>query len=202
MRFSLNAFLYRSLIDPLLYGIRGSIISKINPQDRVLDIACGTGALAMAMAEHAYEVTGIDMAEDMIVSAGDLAARRGLSNVWFELQDATDLSVYHDNQFDIAVTTMAMHQFSPETALKVLAEMKRIARRVIVADYNHPMKKGPAAWMAWGMERLAGGNHYRNFRKYTVRGGIGTLFDEAGLKIESSEVRGEGVFVIAQGTVD
>jgi len=199
MQFSFNGFIYRSLIDPMLSGIRRSIVDHIRPEDHVLDVACGTGALAVAIAGHASHVTGIDLSEDMIITARRRAVRRKLNNVSFELLDATDLSCYPDNRFDVAVSTLAMHQFEPEVAVKVLSEMKRTARRVIVADYNCPMTPGPAAWLSWGIERAAKGDHYRNFRKYMDRRGAGRLFEEAGLSLESTEVRGSGVFVIVTG---
>ncbi|MDX9774287.1 MAG: class I SAM-dependent methyltransferase, partial [Bacteroidales bacterium] len=107
MQFSFNGFIYRSLIDPMLSGIRRSIVDHIRPEDHVLDVACGTGALAVAMAGHASHVTGIDLSEDMIVTARRTAASRKLNNVSFELLDATDLSCYTDRQYDVAVATLA-----------------------------------------------------------------------------------------------
>jgi hypothetical protein len=90
-----------------------------------------------------------------------------------------------------------MHQFDPETGVKVLSEMRRIAKKIIIADYNYPMRPGPAAWLAWSIERAARGDHYRNFRKYMAREGLNRLAAEAGLAITSREERGDGVFIIA-----
>lgn len=200
MHASLNGLMYQTFIDPLISGLRRRITAMIEPGETVIDIACGTGALAMAVADHARDVTGIDLSEDMIITARYVSQRKKIVNISFELKDAEDLSCYHHNRFDVAVTSLAMHQFDPEVAVKVLSEMKRIASRVIIADYNCPMNPGPAAWLAWSIERAARGDHYRNFRKFMLRGGIGTLAEETELHIGSTEVRGQGVFVIAQGT--
>jgi len=199
MGFSLRGVFYQVFIDPLISGLRRRVVAMINPGDIVIDVACGTGAMAVQLARHAEHVTGIDLAEEMISTAKRLARRRGIKNISFELQDATDLSCYTDRQFDVAVASMAMHQFDPEVALKVLSEMGRIAQRIIIADYNCPMKPGPAAALARGIERAARGEHYRNFRQYMAKGGIRTAADEAGVLIEGVEVRGSGVFVIARG---
>jgi ubiquinone/menaquinone biosynthesis C-methylase UbiE len=196
MGFSFKGFLYRVFIDPLINGLRRRVASMIIPGEKVIDIACGTGALSMAMARHAGHVTGIDFSDDMIATASRTAQRRLVTNVSFELLDATDLSCYPDLSFDVAVSTLAMHQFEPETAVKVLGEMRRLAKRIIIADYNCPMTPGPASWLAWGIERAARGDHYRNFRKYMARGGMSTLATEAGLTVTSSVNRGEGVFTI------
>ncbi len=100
--------------------------------------------------------------------------------------------------FDVAVPTLVMHQFEPETAVKELEEMRRLAKRIIIADYNCPMTQGPAAWLAWGIERAARSDHYRNFRKYMARGRLSRLAEEEGLAIVSREKRGEGVFTLTQ----
>ena len=197
---SLKGLMYQTFIDPLINGLRRRVTAMIEPDDVVIDIACGTGALAMAVAGHARDVTGIDLSGDMIVTARHMAQRKRIINISFELKDAADMSCYHDNRFDVAIASLAIHQFDPQVAAKVLSEMKRIANRVIIADYNCPMSPGPAAWLAWGIERAARGDHYRNFRKYNQGGGIGKLAEEIGLHIESTEVRGQGVFVIVQCT--
>lgn len=78
---------------------------------------------------------------------------------------------------------------------------KRIAvnrDRVIVADYNCSMKPGPGALLARGIERAAGGDHYRNFRKYMMRGGVGKLADEAEMTISGIEVCGHEVFAMVR----
>lgn len=198
MGFSFKGFLYRVFIDPLINGLRWRVAAMILPGEKVIDIACGTGALSLAMARHAGHVTGIDFSDDMITTARNTAQRRGVANVSFKLLDATDLSCYPDHSFDVAVSTLAMHQFDPEVVVKVLEEMRRLAPRIIIADYNCPMTPGPAAWLAWGIERAARGDHYRNFRKYMAAGGLSTLAAEVGMFITLKVERGEGVFIITE----
>ena len=195
MRFSLSGFIYRIFIDPLISGLRKSVADQVEPSHHVIDVACGTGALSLAMAEKAMHVTGIDLSEDMIITAQRTAQRRGATNVSFELHDASDLSGYRDGEFDLAVTSMAIHQFEAELAIIILAEMKRISHRVIIADYNHNMPAGLSKRIAWGIERMAGGDHYRNFRIYMQNGGAPWFAKQAGMKIVSETVRG-GVFAV------
>lgn len=196
MCFSFKGFLYSNFIDPLVKGLRRRVVSMIAPGEKVIDIACGTGALSQEMSGRAGHVTGIDLSEDMIATARLRAKKRQTSNISFHLLDATDLSCFPDHSFDTAVSALAMHQFDPETGVKVLSEMKRIARRIIIADYNCPVRPGPASWLAWGIELIAGGDHYRNFRQYMAGGGIQRLAAEAGLAISSGEESGAGVFMI------
>ena len=197
MGFSVKGFFYQVFIDPLISGLRGHVAAMIFPDEKVIDIACGTGALSLVMARTAGHVTGIDLSEDMITTSRRTAQRRRVSNVSFRLLDATDLSCFSDLSFDVAVSSLAMHQFDPETGVRVLGEMSRLAKRIIVVDYNCPMRKGPAAWLSRSIERAAGGDHYRNFRQYMARGGLDRLATETGLALTTRDERGEGVFVVA-----
>jgi len=196
MAFSVKGFLYRILIDPLTIPIRRGVQSLIRPGDNVLEVACGTGALTLTMAAKAGYVTAIDLSEEMIVTARQAAAKRNIGNSTFEVLDATDLYCYPDDNFDASVTSLSMHQFDREIAVRVLTEMKRVALRIVIADYICPLNRDPAGLFAWIIEWMAGGEHYRYFRSYMKSGGIKSLAEEAGLKVEGFKVRGQGVFVI------
>jgi len=195
---SLKTLIYQAFIDPILANLHSSVLLHVEPAHRVLDVACGTGALALAIAGKARHVTGIDLSEEVIAVAQRMARRRGTGNVLFETRDAADLSCYTSNEFDIAITSMAVHQFDASVAVKILAGMRRISRRVIIIDYNHQMPRGWRRSLAWGIERMAGGEHYRNFRVYTEKGGIHFFAREAWMSISSEELRGGGVFVVAR----
>lgn len=196
MRIPLNGFLYRLIIDPLLSRLHKNIVDSIDPSHRIIDIACGTGALSMEIAKKAQYVMGIDLEEDMITTARRGALKQGINNIRFEIMDASDLSDFKDLQFDVAVTSMSIHQFNADLAIKVINSMKRIAYVLIIADYNHHMPRGYGRQIALGIERLAGGDHYRNFRNYMQKGGIHWFARETGLIIRSELTVSGGVFVL------
>ena len=199
MGFSFSGLIYQIAIDPILSRLYGSVLLNVEPSHNVIDIACGTGSLAIAIAAKANHVTGIDLSEGMISTAVRTAKKRGTGNIVFELRDATDLSIYSDNEFDIAVTSMAIHQFEANQAVRIISEMKRVASKVIIVDYNYPMPRNFSRSLAFGIERFAGGDHYRNFRIYMDKGGIRFFTKAAGVTVRSEVPRGNDVFMIMTG---
>lgn len=58
----------------------------IQPGARILDLACGTGTLSLALAERGYELTGVDLSDAMLAQARKKQAERksGLEIQWLE----------------------------------------------------------------------------------------------------------------------
>src|SRR5215467_9147873 len=84
----------------------------LRPGLRVLDVACGTGNLALIAARRGCMVTGIDFAENLIVQARARAASERL-RVDFDAGDAEALP-YADGQFDLAVSMFGV-MFTPRS---------------------------------------------------------------------------------------
>lgn len=189
---------YIIFIDPLLAGLKHAVAERIPEGSTIIDIACGTGSLAVTLAPKAKYITAIDLDPDLIKYASEEAAKRKVRNINFLVKDASSLSDYSDKQFDVAVTSMAVHQFNEQLAIQILREMKRIARKIIIADYNCPMPCGFSRSLAYLIESLAKGDHYRNFRNYMSKGGLKYFADAAELKIESQSVKGNGIFIVAE----
>ena len=97
---------------------------NLQPGMKVLDVACGTGNLALPAARTGAVVTGVDIAPNLIQQARDNAEREGLK-IQFDEGDAEALP-YEDASFD-AVVTMFGAMFAPRPDL-VAAELKRVCR--------------------------------------------------------------------------
>jgi SAM-dependent methyltransferase len=96
----------------------------LKPGSKVLDVACGTGNLALPAARLGANVTGVDIAPNLVEQARVNAAREGLK-AQFDEGDAEALP-YEEASFD-AVMTMFGAMFAPRPEL-VAAELKRVTR--------------------------------------------------------------------------
>jgi ubiquinone/menaquinone biosynthesis C-methylase UbiE len=97
---------------------------RIEPGDRVLDLATGTGEVAVRAAARGAVVTGIDVAEPMLVKARRRAEGAGAA-IAFDLGDIEYLP-YDDASFDVLVSNFGMI-FATDHA-NVAAELARVVR--------------------------------------------------------------------------
>ena len=65
-------------------------LKYLSPTDRVLDFACGTGIVTVAVAPHVGSVRAIDISDEMVSRAGAKIAAQGLSNVEVTQTDLFD----------------------------------------------------------------------------------------------------------------
>jgi SAM-dependent methyltransferase len=96
----------------------------VKPGTSLLDIACGSGQLALIAARRGVRVTGVDIATNSIVAARGRAASEGL-DARFDEGDAEALP-YADATFDV-VATIYGAMFAPRPD-RVAAEMLRVTR--------------------------------------------------------------------------
>jgi ubiquinone/menaquinone biosynthesis C-methylase UbiE len=97
---------------------------NIQPGMKVLDVACGSGNLAIIAAQKGAEVYGIDIADNLIESAKKRSEAAGL-DIKFEVGDAEAMP-YEDNSFDL-VMTMFGAMFAPRPDVTA-SELLRVCK--------------------------------------------------------------------------
>ena len=101
----------------------------------LLDVGCGTGVMALLLAEMGHKVTGVDISEVMLQNAREKAALQNLS-VEFKYGDAEELP-FEGGMFGAVISRHVLWALpDPE---KAVAEWKRVLRpggRIIVIDGN------------------------------------------------------------------
>jgi demethylmenaquinone methyltransferase/2-methoxy-6-polyprenyl-1,4-benzoquinol methylase len=122
---------------------RAADLAAVGPGDRALDVATGTGDLAIALQRRVGEqgqVIGSDFSEQMLE-----LARRKSSAVKFEWGNALELP-YEDDSFDAVTVGFGARNFSDLPA--GLSEMARVTRpggRVVVLEITTPQRP-PLSW--------------------------------------------------------
>ena len=133
-------------------------LAGVAADDRVLDVACGPGIMACAMAQRAAHVTGIDLTAAMIDAARRRQAEMGLHNLEWRLGDGERLP-FSDGAFTLVTSRYALHHMEDPVAM--LREMRRVASRegrVLVIDAT-PEASTQEAYDA--MEKLRDPSHVR-----------------------------------------
>jgi ubiquinone/menaquinone biosynthesis C-methylase UbiE len=108
---------------------------NIQPGTKVLDVACGSGNLAIPAAKKGADVTGVDIADNLVAVAKHRAADAGVQ-AKFEVGDAEALP-YQDNTFDIVMTMFgAMFAPRPEVVADELVRVCKPGGTIAMANWT------------------------------------------------------------------
>ncbi|AQX53680.1 class I SAM-dependent methyltransferase [Priestia flexa] len=97
------AYVYDHLMTDIPYDQWIQFVSrKVKPGEKlsILDVGCGTGEMSIRLAKQGYEVTGIDLSDDMLVIAQEKAQNEGIALKLYE-QDMSKLELMQE--FDCIV---------------------------------------------------------------------------------------------------
>lgn len=158
-------------------------VTPAEPSSRWLDVACGPGIVARALAERVGSVVGIDLTEAMVERARADAEAAGIPNAAFEAGDGTAMDL-GDDAFDGALTRLSVHHVPvPE---RMLSEMRRVVRPggwVLVADHVTDDDADAAAWHEQ-IERLRDPSHWACQTPARMR----ALGADAGLELDEERL--------------
>jgi ubiquinone/menaquinone biosynthesis C-methylase UbiE len=113
--------------------------ARLEPGDRVLDVGCGTGTLAIAAKRQVGPtgtVCGIDPSPEMLARAQRKALRAGVE-VKFDRATAQELPS-PDAHFDVVLSTLMFHHLPRQAREDCAREMRRVVKpggRILVVDF-------------------------------------------------------------------
>jgi SAM-dependent methyltransferase len=114
----------------------GRLVDFARPasEDVCLEVACGTGLVARALAFRTRHVTALDITPQMLEVGKARADAEGLSNVVFQQGDAERLP-FLGGSFSLVISRFSLHQVvEPERVASELVRVCRPGGRVVVAD--------------------------------------------------------------------
>jgi ubiquinone/menaquinone biosynthesis C-methylase UbiE len=136
-----------------------SVVAALPPA-RTLDVACGTGFLTRHLRG---EVTGLDASESMVA-----IARERMPEARFVVGDALSLP-FADGEFERVFTGHFYDHLQPGERERFLAEARRVARELVVADSALRDGVEPEQWQ----ERvLNDGSRHSVYKRYFTGAGL------------------------------
>jgi ubiquinone/menaquinone biosynthesis C-methylase UbiE len=159
--------------------------ADLRPGQRVLDLGCGTGTLALMAAERepGLELVGLDADPQILARARRKAAAAGAA-IRFDEGLSTELP-YEDESFDRVCSTLFFHHLTSADKVSTAAEVARVLKpggRLHVADFGPP--GDPLMQVAFLIVRLFDG---REQTQANLDGELPAIFERGGLADAGSE---------------
>jgi SAM-dependent methyltransferase len=160
---------------------------KLGPDDRFLDLGCGTGAAVRAAAPLVERAVGVDLAAKMIQRARELAGSDARAS--FVVGDSEHLP-FEDGEFTAVLCTSSFHHYpQPSLALSAVARVLSPGGRLVIGDGTGDLF---VARVADGFLRLFDRSHVRLYRTEELV----ELLEDAGFTETNRKVLWDGGFVI------
>lgn len=117
---------YRTVVDDIVGPLGGILVETVNvqPGQRVLDVAAGTGSSALPATRRGAEVTATDLTPELLDVGRAAAAAEGLELTW-QTADAEALP-YDDGNFDVVISAIGV-MFAPHHQ-QAADELVRVCR--------------------------------------------------------------------------
>lgn len=148
----------------------------------VLEVATGTGAIALEIAPFVNTVHGCDLSPEMIKVANHKLAQQQIPNLAFSVQDAYHLD-FAAGSFDVVIAANVLHiMINPEAALASMQKVLKPNGILIAPTYCHG--ETFRSRMISAIMSLAG---FKAYHKWTVAG-FSSFLTNNGFTLDSLEI--------------
>lgn len=187
---------YDTFVEPFISVIRQIGIKNfpVKAGMKVLDVGCGTGTNLVLYHRAGCLVHGIDLSPSML----EVARYRLGKHADLRVGDASEMP-YPDNSFDLVTSMLTLHEMPYMIRPQVMKEMIRVMSRegrILLTDYHPGPIRFPKGWMLKAiilfLERVAGGEHFKNYRDFLKKKGLPGLIDASRLVLEKKEIASGG----------
>ncbi|WP_022663445.1 class I SAM-dependent methyltransferase [Paucidesulfovibrio longus] len=166
--------------------------SAAAPPPPVLDLCCGTGRQAVLLRREGLRVQGVDISPAML----DVARRQSPPDIVYYEEDAS-ATHFADRSFGCVCVSMALHEKAPALREAIVEEALRLllpGGSLVLLDYRLPETWSGRAMMRLSalVERMAGREHYANYRQFLAGGGMRALLGASRLPFRRVETYFQG----------
>jgi demethylmenaquinone methyltransferase/2-methoxy-6-polyprenyl-1,4-benzoquinol methylase len=131
--------------------------AELEPGEAALDVCCGTGDFALALAARVGpygRVIGSDFSEPMLDLAREKASERGVSQARFEWADALSLP-YDDESFDAVTVGFGVRNLADlELGVSEMGRVLRPGGRLVILEITQPQRPPLSTFFALWFDRL------------------------------------------------
>jgi demethylmenaquinone methyltransferase/2-methoxy-6-polyprenyl-1,4-benzoquinol methylase len=203
---------------------RAADLAEARPGAKVLDVACGTGDLAIELARRGCDVIGSDFSEEMLVHAREKDAARSqgpasgghvaaFGTLTWEWANAMELP-YEDDRFDAATVGFGARNFSDLP--RGVGEMARVVRpggKVVILEITTPTRPPLSTFFRVWFDRIvpllgrvAGDSDAYEYlpssvKRFPAPEGLAAVMAGAGLRDIRWILTAGGIIAIHVGTV-
>ena len=183
---------YDRFVGPLTHALRHRGVNMYPPKPgmKVLEVGCGTGLNLMLYRQAGCSVYGIDLSPSML----EVAYSKLGEDADLQLGDASSMQ-YQKNFFDLVIAMFLLHDMPSELRPAVMREMIRVTKqegRILIIDFHPGPMRFLRGWMYKAfillIERVAGREHYSNYRDFLSRRGIPGLIEPQKLIVDRQRI--------------
>ena len=190
---SFRLWLKVNAADKILATVRDQLRGKLESGSTVLEVGSGTGDFLIQSAPKISYGCGVDIDQEMINYSVNIKEKHGIDNVDFICADIGSLKI---DVYDIATSTLCLHEMNDESACEILELMASKSSKVLIADYT--AADGFLQKISIEFDELISG-HYSNYKKYRKSGDIPGYADRLGLVVVDTirtKIDGISIWVI------
>jgi len=183
-----------TIYDTVLYlAIKPIRIAVMNvllkyKEKSILDLCCGTGNQLKLLSRNGFkDLHCLDISSPMLE-----IAKKNDSQIKIYNEDATKTS-FENESFAIVLISFALHEKNRGTQESFIKEAHRLIKKdgfILIVDYNFDNKTAKLVKIGINIiERIAGKEHYNNFKGYIRNNGLLSLINKDKFKLVKAHKR-------------